>query len=175
MKRLVRNFVFETNSSSAHSVCVHNAMELLDTIEPNEDGEIILTGGDFGWSYKDEHHFTDAMTKANYLAVWAKCYARTESAKRTLSDIIKMHTGAEEVKYKFTGWTSFDDEEEEDVDSLPESYIDHQSQDSSFFETLFSEPTLMLKYLFNPKSFLTITGDGGDYPEEQQGFTLYRR
>lgn len=43
----IRNGVFETNSSSSHSISIlNNCNGMYDTICPNDDGNIILEGVD---------------------------------------------------------------------------------------------------------------------------------
>ena len=62
----IRSNVFETNSSSSHSITISNSNIVLDTILPDKDGIIYLNGGEFGWEY-DRHY--SALTKANYCAI----------------------------------------------------------------------------------------------------------
>lgn len=173
MKKLIRSFVFETNSSSAHCVAIAETMELLDTIEPNENGDIILMGGDFDWSYNGESIFTDAWTKANYLAVYAKCYSNDEeTSMTTLNGVLRMQTGAKEIKYHFT---SYRDEDEEETETWGTGHINHQSNDNSYFEMLFNAPTQMLNFIFNPRSVLLVKGDGSDVEDyiRTDGLTVY--
>ncbi len=62
----IRNNVFETNSSSSHSIVISRSNKCKDTIELNNDGCIVLTGGEFGWDW-EMYHF--AEDKANYCAI----------------------------------------------------------------------------------------------------------
>lgn len=90
---LIRNGVFETNSSSCHSVSVADDTKefVLDTLYPDQNGVITLTGGDFGWEWFKHN---DAETKANYAA---QAFYGNEIYQEMLVDIIKEQTGAEEV------------------------------------------------------------------------------
>jgi len=59
-KRLIRQSVFETNSSSAHSISLGKdtgKQFLLDTLYPDQNGTITLTGGEFGWDWFKENRF----------------------------------------------------------------------------------------------------------------------
>jgi hypothetical protein len=160
MKKLIRSLVFETNSSSAHCITLPETMELLDTILPNSIGEIILTGGDYGFSYNGRHVFTDALTKANYMAVYAKCYSTTpEESVKFLNDVIRMQTGARKIVYNFFGYYDTDDY------LADVSYIDHDSTDKEYFDVLFGNPTHMLNFLFNPRANLVIKSDGSNAEE----------
>jgi len=63
-----RQAVFETNSSSTHSLSISSSStDLLDTLPLNEQGEVVLNGGQFGWEVED---YSDAGTKASYAAIY---------------------------------------------------------------------------------------------------------
>ena len=47
--RLIRNKVFETNSSSCHSISITSDMELNDIPTPDEYGNLFIESGEFGW------------------------------------------------------------------------------------------------------------------------------
>ena len=67
-KKLIRVGVWETNSSSSHSLSLGSSQSkdfVLDTIYPDEEGKIYINGGEFGWEW---NKFNDSMTKANYAA-----------------------------------------------------------------------------------------------------------
>jgi hypothetical protein len=104
IKRLIREKVFETNSSSCHSISLGKdtgKQFLLDTIYPDQNGIITLTGGEFGWEWFKEN---DAFEKANYAAV-ASMY--NDSFRETLIQVIKDQTGCEEVIFNVIGETSY--------------------------------------------------------------------
>lgn len=109
-KKLIRSGVFETNSSSSHSISIgdENKHFVLDMLYPNKEGIIILLGGEFGW---DWFKHNDALTKANYAAV-----AHQHNPDLVI-DVIKEQTGADHVVLAFTG----------DYDGPNWSYIDHDS------------------------------------------------
>lgn len=115
-KRLIRQSVFETNSSSAHSISLGKdtgKQFLFDTLYPDQNGIITLTGGEFGWDWFKEN---DAFTKANYAAVASM---DNYLFRETLIQVIKDQTGCEEVIFNFT----------DDYDGSNWSYIDHDSID----------------------------------------------
>lgn len=114
MKRLIRQSVFETNSSSAHSISLGKdtgKQFLLDTLYPDQNETITLTGGKFGWEWFKEN---DAFEKANYAAVASM---NNESFRETLIQVIKDQTGCEEIVFDFSG----------EYDASNWSYIDHES------------------------------------------------
>ncbi len=113
MKRLIRQKVFETNSSSAHSLSLGLSESkdfVFDSLYPDEEGNIILTGGEFGWEYEK---YNDALTKANYAAV-STFYGLDPDL---LKEVILEQTGANDVILNISS----------DDDSPNWSYIDHQS------------------------------------------------
>lgn len=96
---------FETNSSSAHSVSIgeDNKEFVRDMIYPDEEGNIYLNGGEYGWEWFKTNN---ALEKANYVA-----QSSTESHS-LLIDIIKNQTGCNEVFI-----------------NTVDGYVDHQSCD----------------------------------------------
>jgi len=133
MKQIIRKDVFETNSSSTHSISISDTDELLETLPVNEDGVVTLTGGEFGWGYEE---YNDAITKANYVAV---DYQHSYSKLALLTEVIMEQTGCSSVVY--------------DLDK--DSYIDHQSSGTT---ADLSKEELRL-FIFNPKSDLIIDND----------------
>lgn len=143
----IRHKVFETNSSSTHSISINeNSNGILETIVPNEDGLIELFGGEFGWSWKK---FNDSMTKANYCAVHSMNH--NPSLKEMLTSVIKEHTGAKEVIYSLS----------DEYSNSNWSYIDHQSNGTA--EEAFASEYKLKNFIFNSKSWL-FTGNDNSYP-----------
>jgi hypothetical protein len=96
MKRNTRNSVFETNSSSTHSVHVDRRTQIKDTsLLPDEDGNIHIGGGEFGWEWRT---YNDASTKADYVA-------NSAAPEEILIQAIKEQTGAKEVFVSDGGYT----------------------------------------------------------------------
>lgn len=148
--KIVRHNVFETNSSSTHSISINSDTELYDSIIPDKNGVITLTGGEFGWEWKKTN---DAFVKANYCAVDV---IDNEDLKDMLRSVIIEHTGAKNVvfgfKLKFIG---------EDY-STYDSYIDHQSEGTS--HPAFTSFENLKNFIFNPRSYLFIGNDNSEEP-----------
>lgn len=107
MKKLIRRGVFETNSSSSHSVSIADSDKefVLDTIYPDQNGVVTIEGDEFGWEWFKHN---DATTKASYVA---QSYSNDKDVLDKLADVIREQTGAEEVR--FVG--------------LDNGYVDHDS------------------------------------------------
>ncbi len=134
MKKTRQN-VFETNSSSTHSISISpNTTGIYDTI-PSKNGVITLTGGDFGWGWEK---YNDALTKANYLAHYAK-------GVNNFFNVIREQTGCE-VKFKVKG------------------YIDHQSCGVGL--DLLKDKKRLRDFIFNKESYLYIGNDNSNPPNK---------
>ena len=148
MKNL-RSSVFETNSSSTHSISIApNVNGIYSTIEP-KDGVIVLTGGDFGWTPED---FYDSLTKANYCAIFSES---DQNYRNMLIEVIKEHTGAKDVLFQFEEY----------------SYIDHQSgyDEGGYCHDAFKDAGTLKEFIFNPASYLHTDNDNR-YDEYDDGY-----
>ncbi len=147
--KLVRKGVFETNSSSCHSISIVGNSNILDKLYPNEEGNIIVKGGEFGWEIQN---YNDPETKLSYCAqdIVQTSYPpkdtiewKSEEKRDMLIKVIKDQTGCNEVIF--------------DAHSLNDGYIDHQSSGTTD-EAFFSEENLKT-FIFNPSSSLHTDND----------------
>lgn len=157
MKKLIRSSVFETNSSSSHSISIADETKefVLDTIYPDQNGVIELTGGEFGWEWFKHN---DSLTKANYAAV---DFNGDDSLIDMLVEVLQEQTGAEEVKFLFTG----------DYSGPNWAYIDHDSAG-----TTPRTKSELRNFIFNKNSWLFGGNDNStahptfyDVPEFKEG------
>jgi hypothetical protein len=136
-----RNNVFETNSSSTHSISIARGdnSSLTELPSLDEEGNLIVDCGEYGWEIQSYHGVEDRI---NYAATYALNYRDTN----LLTEVLKEYTGANEIIYPEDngGWSDT-------------GYIDHQSTEvaSEIFE---SEENLK-HFLFNPKSFFMTDND----------------
>ena len=142
----IRKGVFETNSSSSHSISIATADKqfVLDTsFMPEGDGVLRLFGGEFGWEW---NKINDANTKANYCAVYAyHDYYKSEMLKEVLLE----QTGAREVDFSF------------DKEGCG-NYIDHQSYDVA--KEAFANKETLRNFIFNLNSWLFTGNDNSSKP-----------
>lgn len=131
-----RKSVFETNSSSTHSISISSSTDVFSSITPDENGNIVLTGGEFGW---ENESYNDPLTKANYCAL---DYKNNKSKLGMLKKVILEHTGAKAVILNLDG------------------YIDHQSAGTS--EEAFESEEILKRFIFGKNSFLETSNDN-DY------------
>ena len=147
-KKQIRPNVFETNSSSSHSISIaqNGNEEILDTIIPNEDGRIVLNGGEFGWGYEK---YNDALTKANYCAVDVQ---HNDDKIEMLEEVLMEQTGAKEIIFEFS----------DNYKDPNWSYIDHESCGTSI-DAFVTKDTLK-DFIFNKRSWLFIGNDNDSAP-----------
>lgn len=143
---LVRDGVFETNSSSCHSFTSNNSETLTSLHSNTEDGNgyYCSMSSDFGWE-QDEYFMPDA--KLEYLCLLCSFdnsvnYERMELIKAMFKD----HTGLDLI-----------------VNENPTGYVDHQSHDiidPLFAPDLFESVNENLKrFVFDPGWILKTDND----------------
>ena len=141
--KTIRKNVFETNSSSTHSISISMEDNVLDIMIPSYDGVIKLDGGQFGRSWDK---FNDPNSKASYAAL------ADFSQRSFIEEIIKEHTGAEEVVFNFS----------DDYGHPNWSYIDHNGEHDIM--EMFESKEKMKQFIFNPKSWLYTGSDESSAP-----------
>lgn len=144
----IRHAVFETNSSSTHSISISRNMKTLDFL-PVEDGVVTIYGMEFGW---DEDEFWDAPTKASYAMLYAHEWSTGDAHIHILTDVIKAQTGCTEVIYAYDDGTP-------EKDEYPWGYIDHQSAEDGRLDYLFADTETLRLFIFNPDSMLRTDND----------------
>lgn len=147
MKKIRRN-VFETNSSSTHSIvfAIHeNEYNESDYFEKYIDGEIydswlILYPGDFGWGIEI---FEDPYMKASYIYTYALSQGN-KVIEDNLCEAIQEVTGLSVSPTEKKG-------------EFPKGYIDHASFDVA--KCVAYDKELLKKFLFDWRYKLIIDHD----------------
>lgn len=144
-KVLIRNGVFETNSSSCHSISISDETQpfVFDTIYPDLDGKITIKGGEYGRCVFTRHN--DVKTKLSY-ALTSTLYGVDENMLR---EIIQEQTGCDNIELLVS----------EDYNSPYFSYIDHDSVD-----IVPRTKEELRNFIFNKNSWLFIAYDEGTPP-----------
>lgn len=147
MKMTVRRGVFESNSSSTHTVAVANfEYSIDDALNLKEH----ISVGEFGWGYDE---YNDSINKLSYFLTYAARY------KSEILDYLKK---------AFPNCT-FEEGDDDD------GYIDHGYDVGSDIWPAFAEDMdLFRAYILDPASLLIISSDGGDNPTEimdNKGYT----
>jgi hypothetical protein len=151
----IRKHTFESNSSSSHTIFISEEVLLLDTsLLPNQNGDLILDGGEFGWEWE---RYNDAITKANYAAISSSGVDRN-----MLEEVLKEQTGAKNIIFNFS--------EDWNEDYVNHAYIDHDST-GNLGEKITNEESLK-NYIFNPNCWLITGNDNSDGPNQIFDFPI---
>lgn len=137
MKRTIRRNVFETNSSSMHSLSIIGSDRITNDI--GDGDEIIVTYGEFGWGYDT---LTTPQEKISYLITQ---YQDDEDMLERISSAIKNYTGKNLVILE-TG-----------DEYYKKGYIDHASQ-GMICEYIDTEQSIV-DIVFNEKYKIIIDND----------------
>lgn len=171
MKRVIRRSVFETNSSSVHSISITNSDIKKSNLEVNDDGYIVVLPGEFGWGIENHR---DQSTKLEYLVMMAletegkKCetleqFYKTKGFKLINTNISSYCSckGIVLEGFNFEKHTYKDSKNEDRSYITHEGYIDHQSCDDyhSLKDFLDSYKTNVIDFVFNSGINLHISND----------------
>lgn len=137
----IRRSVFETNSSSTHSICItknNNAVSLPD--------KVVFAGRDFGWE-QDIHYDTESKAAYLYTAI---CQLGRYGAldKSKLIQFIADTLANNGIDYEFM---PLDDE----------CCIDHVSELDEFVASVCHSARRLLRFLFSAESFI-VTGNDNE-------------
>lgn len=155
MKVSIRQNVFETNSSSVHSICISKK-----PIKEITKGEIHFFLGEFGWEF-------DKVNKYDYLYTAIMLSDKHETYMNKLRAVLEEYNVKyifERPRYSGSG----------DYAYLDNGSIDHSWDTEEFLEAIFSDVDMLLRYLFNDDSAVYTGNDNSDgfwrYETAYQGF-----
>ena len=158
MKRQIRQRVFETNSSSTHSICIAK-----NPVLPEPPDTFEFRCGDFGW---EVDKYSSIREKANYLYTGLG-YLEDLNQIRDYIQFIKntlKEYGVEDVwfgDFRICWHSLWDDEDISFYISPNNGYIDHGEEIRDFVKDVCSDKNKLLSYLFSEKSFI-LTGNDND-------------
>ena len=163
----IRTGVFETNSSSVHSLVFYD-MGVLGTAEKELesliawDGKIHITPDDFGWEYSGPYY--GAIKKLSYIAttIVQKCREYDENWNETV-DTEELENDSEFLEVDdilckningCKGWVI-----DPKNDYYPWGYVDHQSYLGNIKNFLSYEGVSLYEFIFDDKVELVIYND----------------
>lgn len=134
MKQIRRN-VFETNSSSTHSIAIPKRCEAPSSVD--------LYIGDFGWSF-------DEVNAADYFYTAIYETSDTESELQEKLEKLKRILESHNIEYHFARvkhhtWLS--DYNNKEYLSLDDGYIDHGYELKDFVDELLKDEDKLLRFL----------------------------
>ena len=140
----VRNGVFETNSSSTHSICI--SKKPVDADGCHVDFHL----GEFGWSF-------DEVDPADYLYTAIMSFSDWRELLDMLKDILDSHS----ITYTFEKpkWDSYGDGEYYASDDygdddcwLANGYVDHVGEARDFVDAVLNDEDMLMRLLFDGDS-----------------------
>jgi len=143
--RQVRLGVFETNSSSTHSLCITK-----EVVEPSTKS-IDFRFGEFGWEF-DEYNTT--QEKASYL--YTGIY---ENGLEVFIDQIKKYLNSDNIYYTFEEPKYYTSNNCKFFDS---GFVDHGGELISFIKDVCSNKEKLYSYLFSNDSFVLTGNDNSE-------------
>ena len=145
MKIQVRKGLFETNSSSVHSIVIGNNGEDIHKGLPTT---LEFYGGEFGWEHEV---YTDTDSKASYLytsIVNCRSYIDVEDTLKRIKQILEKWN----VKAVF-------EELDENNDFRGFCYVDHACNNIELINELTTNEDLLMNYLFSSGSSVETGND----------------
>lgn len=160
MKRQIRKSVFETNSSSTHSICITYS----DINKNYLPRLLVFKHGQYGW---ESDKLYTAEEKASYLyqIICDLTYGEDDRRIEYLNHIIRVLCNAGVVcEFKADGDRSWN-----------EGYLDHAEKAKEFLSAVMEDDDRLLRYLFSSESFVLTGNDNSDddvtiqvdYPHEE--------
>ena len=144
----IRRGMFETNSSSTHTIIV--------TDRKTEPGNLVdFSIGEFGWGFKK---LTSIDEKASYLYTMA-CYCLDEDVYPRLYDML--------IKYGVECSCSNPAVFDKKYNCLDNGWVDHGCDGDArdFVSRMLSHEHALIKYLFSDESFVVTGNDNCDEDE----------
>ena len=146
MTTKIRQGVFETNSSSTHSICIAKEAQL------NIPKSLSFDFGEFGWECNTLYSTEE---KASYLYTGLMSNGRKEDADK-IFDTLKAKgievTAETPIYQKYTDGSEY-------VENG--GYVDHSDEMTSFLNAVCEDEGKLMRYLFSDLSFI-ITGNDND-------------
>ncbi|MCM1277155.1 MAG: hypothetical protein NC299_17665 [Lachnospiraceae bacterium] len=151
MKRQIRQCVFETNSSSTHSICISKK----PVTEKDIPSFVAFNHGEFGWEIEKYDGISD---RASYLyqAICELCCYDNWAKSRYVNSL---HSTLS--KYGVECEFDFNDKDE---DGWAIGYIDHGDATRDFVASVMRDEDKLIRYLFGDS--VVITGNDNAYDEE---------
>lgn len=127
----IRRSVFETNSSSMHSLSVIGSDRM--TQLESKDGIVVVGEDEFGWGYEE---LSTPVEKLSYLVTQ---YSGDDNMIDLIKEAVKDYTGLTLAVYENDG------------------YIDHQSQ--GMISEYITDKQSIIDLVFNDKNVIIIDND----------------
>jgi hypothetical protein len=148
MKKIqIRQGVFETNSSSTHSICIAR------NETPDIPQSLHFEYGEFGWG---EDSYYDTNRKASYLYTGLMANEMQDEFSTVISIL---ESKGVVVTIEDVEWGEFKSGEKYATNT---GYVDHSNELVPFLKDVCSDEGKLLRFLFTTKSFILTGNDNSD-------------
>lgn len=151
----VRNGVFETNSSSTHSICIAQTTSL--TIPTS----LHFGFGDFGW---ETSILRSPKEKASYLYTGLIALDRHDEIRKIITYLKEqgLLITSDKPQYKVISFTNSEGQEALYTVGINTGYIDHVVELADFLTAVCENYDRLMRYLFSDLSYI-LTGNDNEY------------
>jgi hypothetical protein len=146
----IRKGMFETNSSSTHTIIVTYS-------ETKPDFSVDFSIGEFGWSFG---RIDTVNRKASYLYTLA-CDCLGYDVYHDLCAMLDSY----DVRCTCSIPAEFEKSSDGQYQYLDNGYVDHCSEGSKFVNRMLSDEEALIRFLFSDQSFV-VTGNDNCYEDE---------
>lgn len=149
--KLIRNSVFETNSSSCHSISVGKS-GVFEGKSPDDDGVLTIRPQTFGW---EQETYFDVDARLAYVSIYIRDWCSSDKKdyfQLMFNKVVGEHTGASQIEFKGLPctWSST---------GFDEGSIDHQSVEDGDLNHLFESTDKLKSFLFDKDSYIETDND----------------
>lgn len=167
----IRKGIFETNSSSVHSIQISKDN---DDFLNNLPEKLGFTGGEFGWEWCN---YIDYQNKFNYLVIGIESWANTPEEFNAYWSKICSILNKWNIEVEFPEVVQKPGYIELSRTKYGYCYIDHVNELGRFIEKVVNDETLLMTYLFSPTSYVSTGNDNEDddwfiYPKDGKEILL---
>lgn len=161
MKTQIRRSVFETNSSSTHSIAIKKDFDINSI--PENKRKVQFNVGQFGWEFDT---YDDIYSKASYLYTAIFC-GGSKNPEEDWNKIVKIldDNRVVHVEEPYTVEHEKYEGVDYDVYKFPSNefpYIDHAGETFDLIQALTSSSELLLSFLFDDSSVIATGNDNDD-------------
>lgn len=156
MARKIRRGIFETNSSSTHSICIARS------IEPEIPESMQFEFGEFGWEYD---RLDSTYAKASYLYTGLIANDRDDdfiAILNVLSAKGVKYISVEEPIFEMRYYIDAEGNEKEYRGGKNTGYVDHSDELKEFLDAICTDEQKLLRFLFSDLSFIITGNDNND-------------
>lgn len=153
--------VFETNSSSTHSIALapsDGKLSLSRDYVVDEEGNFVIPSQEFGW---EQEEYTDAASKACYAYLYIRDWVTGDDQDRfkaLFEEVIKQQTAATGIVHE-DGYPLWNSARYGSGKNSNDGYIDHQSVEDRDCDYLFASADKLKSFIFDYRTVLETDND----------------